>query len=68
MNNDLNKVLEEINVIYDGKKGNIQKITEEIDSIKSQFRDAEINNLLYKDYLKLKEIQAYLEKKITYRN
>lgn len=62
--NNLEKVLEEIDVIYNGKKRNIKNITEEIDSIKSQFKDAEINNLLYKDYLKLKDRQSYLEKRL----
>ena len=64
MSNELNKILEEINVIYDGKKRNIQKMTEEIDNIKSQFKNAEINNLLYKDYIKLKDRQCYLEKRL----
>jgi hypothetical protein len=64
MNNDLNKILEEINVIYEGKKRNIKNITEENNSIKNQFKEAETNNLLYKDYLKLKERQLYLEKRL----
>ena len=61
---DLNKILEEIDVIYNGKKRNIQNITEEIDNIKSQFKNAETNNLLYKDYINLKDRQCYLEKRL----
>jgi len=58
------KALEEIDVIYNGKKRNINKLTEESNNIKNEFKDLETGNLLYKDYLKLKDRQYYLNKRL----
>jgi 16S rRNA U516 pseudouridylate synthase RsuA-like enzyme len=59
-----NKALEEIDVIYNGKKRNINKLTEESNNIKNEFKDLETSKLLYKDYLKLKDRQYYLNKRL----
>ena len=61
---ELINVLEELDVIYNGKKRNIEKLTEESNNISNQFNNADTNNLLYKDYLRLKDRQSYINKRL----
>lgn len=58
----MNNKLEDIEVIYEGKKRNIEKIKDEINEIDHRIKTDD--ELLHKEYLKIKDRKDYLEKRL----
>jgi hypothetical protein len=64
----MSNVLDKINVIYKGKERNISNMTNELKEIESKFKNTKDNDLSYIEYLKLRDRQDYLNKRLPIEN